>query len=53
MVTRHLETPGLTVWSRIHVAGVIGPFIIRETVNGERYLQMLETPFWPALTALP
>ena len=53
MVTRCVATLGLTVWAGIHAAGVIGPFITRETVNGERYLQMLETQFWPALTALP
>lgn len=52
-VTRAVATPGLTVWAGIHAAGVIGPFITRGTVNGERYLAMLETQFWPALTALP
>jgi hypothetical protein len=36
-----LHSPRLTVWAGISKAGIVGPFFTRQTINGERYLDML------------
>lgn len=40
----------VTVWCGMTSSQVIGPFLFRETMNGERYLNMLENRVWPALS---
>ena len=37
------------VWAGIWSSGFIGPFFLSETINGERYLQMLEEKVLPEL----
>lgn len=41
-----------TVWCGFWAGGVIGPYFFDETVNGERYRQMLTDFLWPELTRL-
>lgn len=36
-----LHSPRLTVWAGIGKAGIVGPFFTQQTINGERYLNML------------
>ncbi|PSN36232.1 hypothetical protein C0J52_25369 [Blattella germanica] len=43
--------PKVTVWCGMAATNVIGPFILRETMNAERYLQMLEDCVWPMVSA--
>ena len=40
----------LTVWCGISSSRLVGPFIIRETMNGDRYLHMLQTQVWPEVS---
>ena len=40
----------LTVWCGITSTKLVGPFIIRETMNGDRYLRMLRTQVWPEVS---
>ena len=50
MVTeRPMRGEKVTVWAGIWSGGFIGPFFFSETVNGERYLQMLEEKVLPEL----
>jgi hypothetical protein len=44
-----LHSPKCTVWAAIWEGGTIGPFFFNETVNGERYLEMLQIEFLPEL----
>lgn len=44
-----LHSPRTTVWAAIGYEGLIGPFFFDGTVNSERYLDMLQTSFFPAL----
>jgi hypothetical protein len=44
-----LHSPKVIVWAAVGVKRIIGPFFFDETVNGERYLLMLQTQFWPQL----
>lgn len=37
-----LHSPRLTVWAGISKSGIIGPFFTRQTINGARYLEMLQ-----------
>lgn len=48
-----LHSPRTTVWAAIWHGGVIGPFFFDDNVNGENYLALLQTYFWPAFTMLP
>ncbi|CAG4985761.1 unnamed protein product [Parnassius apollo] len=40
----------VTVWCGMTPCQVIGPFLLEETMNGERCLNMLENRVWPALS---
>jgi hypothetical protein len=46
-VASPLHPQKLTVWVAMCANGIIGPYIFRDTVNGERYRQMLEEFFIP------
>ena len=49
VIEKEVNLPGLTVWAAISSNGIIGPFFFEGTVNAKRYLDMLETQFFPAL----
>ena len=44
-----LHSPQTTVWAAIGKQGLFGPFFFTETVNSERYLEMLSSQFWPSV----
>lgn len=46
-VEHHLNLPGVTVWCGISARGIIGPFFFNGTVNGDRYLTLLEESIGP------
>lgn len=46
---RFVSQRGVTVWAAISSQGIIGPFFFDDTVNGENYLDMLKTQFWPTV----
>jgi len=48
-----LNLPGLTVFGGISSAGLLGPFFFDGTVNGDRYLQLLDNNVWPILQNRP
>jgi len=37
----------MTVWCGMTATRVIGPYLLRDTMNAERYFQMLEDYVWP------
>ena len=45
------HAPRITVWAAISSHGIIGPFFFEQTVNSERYLNMLRNNFVPQLLA--
>lgn len=52
-VTEHsLHPEKTTVWAVICTEALIGPFFFDQTVNGERYLSMLQQQFWPEVKRL-
>lgn len=51
-VEQYLHPERTTVWAAIWADGIIGPIFFEETVNGERYLAMLQEQFWPAVERL-
>lgn len=46
-----MHSPRTTVWAAIWHSGLYGPFFFDETVNKDRYLQMLKSEFWPMVQA--
>lgn len=44
------KRPKLTVWCGFTSSNVVGPFILRETMNGVRYLNMLREQVWPVIS---
>ena len=57
VVQRQAHPPKLTIWVAISSYGIIGPFFFEEngatvTVNGQRYLDVLQNSFIPALQQL-
>lgn len=42
--------PKVTVWCGITSSQVVGPFFLRNTMNGERYLEMLQDRVWPVIS---
>ena len=42
--------PKVTVWCGMMANRVIGPYRVRDTMNAERYLQMLEDYVWPIVS---
>ena len=47
IMEKEVNLPGVTVWAAISCNGIIGPFFFDEPVTGERYLNMLQTSFFP------
>ena len=53
VTSEKLQTrPRLLVWCGMTSDKIVGPFILRCTMNSERYLNMLENDVWPALTTV-
>ncbi|PSN46793.1 hypothetical protein C0J52_11179 [Blattella germanica] len=42
--------PKLKVWCGITSSKVVGAFFLRNTLNGERYLEMLQDRVWPVIS---
>jgi len=42
--------PKVAVWCGMTANRVIGPHLLRDTMNAERYLQMLEDYVWPVVS---
>lgn len=49
-VEKSQSRPKVTVWCGITSNKVVGPFILRDTMNSERYLAMLEDEVWPIVS---
>jgi len=43
--------PKVTVWCGMTSSAVLGPFFIRDTMNGERYLNLLSESIYPEISA--
>jgi hypothetical protein len=41
--------PKVTVWCGMTATRIIGPYLLRDTMNAEHYLQMLEDYVWPII----
>lgn len=52
LLKKSQNKPRLTVWVGITSQRIIGPVIIKETMNGERYLHLLENTVFPKLHEL-
>ena len=48
-----LHSPRTTVWAAIWDGGIIGPIFFDTNVNGDNYLHMLQSDFWPTFSSLP
>lgn len=53
IMTQELNVPGVTVWAGITHRGIIGPYFFENTVNGERYAEMLVEIVSPELKNSP
>ena len=51
-VQQSLHPKKTTVWAAICADHLIGPFFFDQTINGERYLSMLQEQFWPEVERL-
>ena len=49
IMEEEVNATGVTVWAGVWSQGLIGPFFFTESVNGDRYLDMLEENFWPVV----
>lgn len=49
LLKKSQHRPRLTVWAAITADGLIGPVILRDTMNAERYLEVLEDTLIPCL----
>jgi len=49
-VEKMQNRPKVTVWCGMTATRVIVPYLLRDTMNAERYLQMLEDYVWPILS---
>ena len=50
-VEKMKNCPKVTVWCGMTATMVIGPYLLHDTMNAERYLQMLEDYVWPIVFA--
>jgi len=48
-VERMQNRPKVSVWCGMTATKVIGPYLLRDTMNAESYLQMLEGYVWPII----
>ena len=49
-VEKKQNRPKVTVWCGMTATRVIGPYLLRDIMNAERYLQMLEDYAWPIIS---
>jgi len=49
-VEKMQNRPKVTMWCRMMATRVIGPYLLRDTMNAERYLQMLQDYVWPVVS---
>ena len=42
--------PKVTVWCGMTSDSTVGPFILRDAINAERYLTMLPDEIWPVIS---
>lgn len=42
--------PKVTVWCGMTATKLIGPYLLRDTMNADRYLQMLQDYVWPTIS---
>jgi len=49
-VEKMQNCPKVTVWCGMTATGVIGPYLLRDTMNAERCLHMLEHYVWPIVS---
>jgi transposase len=49
IITQEMNSPGITVWARIWVGGVIGLFFFDGNVTADSYLEMLQKDIVPAI----
>ncbi|PSN49460.1 hypothetical protein C0J52_06588 [Blattella germanica] len=50
MVEKMQSRPKVTVWCGITAKNVVGPYLLRDTMNAERYLVMLQDYVWPTVS---
>lgn len=53
IVTQELNSPGIHVWAGICHRGIIGPYFMHETMNADRYCDMLMEVVLPELQNSP
>ena len=49
VIEKELNLPGVCVWAGISSDGIIGPYSFQGTVNGKKYLEMLDSWLWPKI----
>ncbi|CAF5188456.1 unnamed protein product, partial [Rotaria sp. Silwood1] len=49
-IERMQSQPKILVWCGFTSTEFIGPYLLRDTTNGERYLEMLESFVWPTIS---
>ena len=47
ILEKEVNVPRITVWAAMSSNGIIGPFFFNASVTGKRYLNMLQTYFFP------
>jgi hypothetical protein len=45
-----LHSPKVIVWAGVSANRIVGPYFFNGTVDGQRYLEMLQDWFWPQLS---
>lgn len=53
ILTKEVNTPGVTVWGGLTSDGLLGPFFFDDTVTATSYLNMLEDKVWPIISRRP
>jgi hypothetical protein len=49
-VEKMQNLPKVTVWCGMNTTSIIGPYLLRDMMNSERYLQMLQDYVWPTVS---
>ena len=49
-VERMQTRPKVTVWCGMTASRIIGPYVLRDTMNAEHYLHMLDSFVWPTVS---
>ena len=50
VIVEKMQNPPVTVWCRMTATRVIGPYLLRDTMNAVRYPQTLENYVWPIVS---